>query len=108
MRKINFVGAIAAVGLFLSAAVAPTPAAAVGVGKTCHGLLGLKCNKGLWCDRKPGLCRGADVSGKCIKVPETCNDRYKPVCGCNGKTYGNDCKPQMAKVQKSHEGRCKK
>ena len=106
MRKINFVVALAAVGLFLSAAVTSTPAAAVGVGRTCHGLLGLKCNKGLWCDRKPGLCRGADVSGRCIKIPETCNDRYKPVCGCNGKTYSNYCGANAAGISVLHDGKC--
>jgi hypothetical protein len=29
-----------------------------------------------------------------------------PVCGCNNKTYGNDCLRQHAKVSKSHDGKC--
>jgi hypothetical protein len=29
-----------------------------------------------------------------------------PVCGCAGKTYGNDCERRRAKAQKSHDGGC--
>ena len=29
-----------------------------------------------------------------------------PVCGCNDVTYGNDCERMMARVSKSHNGKC--
>ena len=108
MKKLYYLGAVAALGLLLNAGVTPAPVAAVGVGKTCDGFPGIRCDKGLWCEHKPGFCGVADASGKCVKVPQICLARYKPVCGCNGKTYGNDCERQRAKVQKKHDGPCKK
>src|ERR1700676_3841937 len=69
----------------------PTSAAAVGVGKTCGGLVGIKCDEGLWCDPAPGMCGGADIQGKCVQTGFVCYMLYQPVCGCNNKTYSNDC-----------------
>jgi hypothetical protein len=108
MRKFYCLGAVAAFGLFILAAAMPQPVAAVGVGKTCGGIAGIRCDRGLWCDLKPGQCRGADISGKCVRVTTICTKDYRPVCGCNGRTYGNDCERKRAKVQKKHDGRCKR
>jgi Kazal-type serine protease inhibitor-like protein len=82
-------------------------ARAVGIGGTCAGRAGLGCDDGLWCDIEPGTCKRADAEGRCVHAPQACNLNYRPVCACGGRTYGNDCERQRAKVQKSHDGRCR-
>jgi hypothetical protein len=85
----------------------PTGANAVGPGKQCGGFPGIQCDAGLFCQKKPGQCSIIDISGTCAKVPKFCTRIFRPVCGCDGKTYGNDCERQVAMVSKAHDGKCK-
>lgn len=88
-------------------ALAPGDAVSAGVGATCGGFVGKRCDKGLWCDPRPGFCKGADIQGHCKRTPQVCFRIWRPVCGCDGKTYGNDCERVAKQVAKHHDGRCK-
>jgi hypothetical protein len=45
-------------------------------------------------------------SGTCTLKPGNCQAIYAPVCGCDEKTYGNDCEAAAAGVSVSHKGQC--
>jgi hypothetical protein len=79
----------------------------VGAGKTCGGLLGTSCSKGLFCDFPPAsACGAADQTGVCKATPQACDAIYAPVCGCDGMTYGSDCSANAQGVSVASEGEC--
>jgi heat shock protein HslJ len=46
---------------------------------------------------------------KCEESPHSnciCTEQYEPVCGCNGKTYGNACMAQCAGIEQFAKGEC--
>jgi hypothetical protein len=73
---------------------------------TCGGIAGIACASGQYCELPAGLCAGRDLSGTCVPQPQFCIEIYKPVCGCDGKTYGNDCTRQGRGAQLDHAGAC--
>jgi hypothetical protein len=108
MRK--FLGLCA--GLAFVLAVVLSGSADAKVGAKCGGSSSLKCGKHEFCEKPTGSCFFPDGEGTCVKVPVVCPFAKKgaaivaPVCGCNNKTYGNDCLREHAKVSKSHDGKC--
>jgi Kazal-type serine protease inhibitor-like protein len=95
---------------FLATSVVSTQQAqAVPAGQVCGGPAGATCDKGLWCEPSTGAC--GSTTGVCVAIPRLCFARkkskdYRPVCGCNSKTYSSDCFRRAYKVAKSHDGKC--
>lgn len=92
--------------LALGLVLAPLGAMAIPLPKKCGGVAGVKCPANQMCEYKPGQCFFMEREGVCINVPTICTKIFKPVCGCDGKTYANDCVRKAARAQKSHDGKC--
>jgi hypothetical protein len=63
------------------------------------------CGDGQFCEFAVSLCGDAGT-GKCEDRGEICPQIFKPVCGCDGETYPNDCLRRVAGVSLRSEGEC--
>jgi hypothetical protein len=54
-----------------------------------------------------GVCQvTGGKGGECKPRPQACPEYYSPTCGCDGKTYGNECEAHAAGVSVKHKGAC--
>jgi len=93
-------------GGLIVAAIAPPPSHAASLGQACGGPNSIACDGGLFCDRAVATCGSINAPGTCVQIGTMCTAIYKPVCGCDHKTYGNDCERRARRVTKAHEGPC--
>jgi hypothetical protein len=74
-------------------------------GATCGTIAGLVCNREEFCDYDPS-CTIPDAAGTCRPRPEVCSGIFDPVCGCDGRTYGNACNAASAGIDVASMGAC--
>jgi hypothetical protein len=68
-----------------------------GGGGACGGIAGLRCRDGWYCDDNE--CGIADRLGTCKPILNVaCPADCPGVCGCDGKTYCNECTAHVSGV----------
>jgi len=88
-------------GALADAGLASTP---------CFAAAVTSCGNNEFCSREDpssGLGCGVDDSaGSCVVRPGVCTAPARPVCGCDLKTYDNDCEAHAAGVSVAKLGAC--
>ena len=80
-----------------------------GGGSICGGFAYIECPMGEFCDFANGTCGESDLRGVCKTIPTNCpkyNHEGTPVCGCDGKTYEDECHASEAGTSVAHTGLC--
>lgn len=77
-----------------------------GPGDMCGGIAAVPCRKDYFCRYPEGICGAGDQSGICQQIPDVCAEIFAPVCGCDDRTYGNECEAYGASQSVKAQGEC--
>ncbi|MEL6184753.1 MAG: BPTI/Kunitz-type proteinase inhibitor domain-containing protein [Myxococcota bacterium] len=74
--------------------------------RACGGSAGPTCTADEFCDFPQDGCDTANGEGVCRPRPDGCFLIYDPVCGCDGRTHGNECAAHVEGTDVARKGVC--
>jgi hypothetical protein len=111
LTRLLLIATLAACGPKSTTSTPPPPPARSGSSTTEAAICGTRgaaaCPADQFCSYQPGdECGASDKPGHCMGKPAACPRIARPVCGCDGKTYGNECEAAAAATGVKSAGAC--